>query len=288
MDPSSWKELQIWVSAIIAVAGISYRWIQFAAIKKKDPDTGIDFLNFIIYKPMALSMLFYISTVVTEMKYVNFNEQLSKRADVSELSSKLNIVYKQFDNPHDKIITSIINDKVAKFNKFLTYATNNEKVMNIDKNSNEFSESADKIFKNCDDGSRIYATSYVNHDRWWKEVEGQDYLKTNYDFIKDKSGSITRIHLFKDTADSHFFWSIMGQEKAHKIKVYYIFTKDIPDDYYNLKEDIIVVSNQLAGKLTLDDKRNPLSVAYYGSEEKIQEFQATFDKLKRLPGMKEF
>lgn len=277
-----WKYLQIIIAILVGIISASYRFYLYRQIKKKDPDPKIDAVHFVGYKPLALAFFIYIASVVTEIRFVNFDDQLTLNPQVKELARNLNTLYSEFDNDNDKIRFSILDDKVNKLTEFTKYALNNDKVLTIEKTPNEFLASAHKIFKFADNDSKIYATSYVKPSDWWKKgVDRDEYLDANNNFIKNKNGGITRIHLFDDTSEYNFFKDIMKLEFENKIETYYIYTKDIPEGY-DLKEDVIIVNNRLAGRLILDEKRNPKKILYYAAKDRIKECIDTFNKLQKM------
>lgn len=169
MDIQDWNwNIIKWVITIVSgVIGILFRWIRWGKkkteIENKDPK--VDWTSYVFVEPFSFTLIVYIAMTLTEFRLVNFGDYLGSKPEITQLSKKLNQTYSDVGN--NKILSSIVDDKVKKLKTFTDYATNNDKVMIIEKNTNEFLESAYKIFQYADMESIIDATSYVEPDDWW-------------------------------------------------------------------------------------------------------------------------
>jgi hypothetical protein len=281
MESHTWAFLKWGLSILVASIGIWHRHSRWrknkAEITSKDPK--IDVLNYVFYEPLVFGLLMYIATAVTEIKFVNFSDFMDGRKEINVLAKNLNKTYDGVGN--NKILASILNDKISTLNRFAVNATGPDKDF-IVSNSNDFIPSAKKIFELADPNSTILATSYVNKDNWWYTIQGKEYLKYNYDFIRTKRGTIKRIHIFANDDEYNFYKELMRDEKKNGIDVNFVYVNEIPKELnYNLKQDIILLGRSLAGKLELNDERVPQLIHYYASEERVAEYNDIFLNLQK-------
>lgn len=281
MENHNWETIKWAATIVFAILSFIDRFVQWnnkkVEIQKEDPKVTI--LSYTFAEPFTYSLILFTALTLSQIKYVNLSEILDGRTEINSLSRNLNNTYDAIGN--NKILKSIVDDKIEALNNFTSYATSNEKNIRIT-NKSDFITTAGKIFEMADDNSTILATSYVNKDNWWYGIEGEEYMKKNYNFVKNKKGTIKRIHIFANQDEFRFYKKLLAKERENGIDVKYVYVEDIPKELdYDLKQDIIVLGGEFAGRLELNDGRTPKLINYYASETKVSELNKVFSNLQK-------
>jgi hypothetical protein len=123
----------------------------------------------------------------------------------------------------------------------------------------------------------ILATSYVKPTEWWKTPWGQEYLQENYAAVK-RGVTIERIYIFLDEKELNDNRPLLQVQKDNKITVRYVFAHDVSNS--DIKDDVIVIGDKLAGTLILKDREMVAAVFHVNREDIIQNKQK-FESIKK-------
>jgi hypothetical protein len=107
----------------------------------------------------------------------------------------------------------------------------------------------------------VLATSYVDMSGWWQQPWGVQYQKANL-ALADKHVKITRLFIFNSEGESRKtdICSTLQEERSHGIIIKVAIKQSLPA---NFLQDVIIIDDNLAGRLELTENRAPLGANFY-------------------------
>lgn len=131
-------------------------------------------------------------------------------------------------------------------------------------------------FKIVDSASKkITATSFVQRSEFWDTPAGRSYLKKNKDAI-DRGVIIKRLFIFRDKKHLEENKKVLENQKRMGIDVWFalITTMKLQFD-----EDLILVDDNIAGRLSLTPTQGMAFATFYFSRPDIQEVFREFENV---------
>jgi hypothetical protein len=119
----------------------------------------------------------------------------------------------------------------------------------------------------------VEATSFVQFDQWWATSFGGKYQETNKALTK-RHVKVERIFIFVNVSDYVRACPIIQEQKRNSIDV-----RVIVAPAGKRFDDLIIIDNDLAGKLDLTDDRQVRGADFYTDRFSIDDFKNRYQKL---------